>query len=142
MSHGDPSYPGNAITKDEWSILNRKPSTSAAINIAKNINIQNGFSVGETLISVNIQTNKAHTTNDGVTPQKYMVIHKDECGMIYVKKITQGRLGKGIEIIATCNHKNCMFVQDPDVIEHVLLGNEAEYDPFRKSRILANLRQR
>ena len=142
MSHGDPSYPGNAITKDEWSILHRKPSTSAAINIAKNINIQNGFSVGETLICINRHTNKPHTTNDGVTPQKYMVIHKDECGMIYVKKITSGKLGKGIDIIATCNFNNAFFAQDPDVIEHVLLGNEADYDPFRKSRMLANLRQR
>jgi hypothetical protein len=142
MSHGDPSYPGNAITKDEWDILNRKPSTSTAINIAKNINVQNGFSVGETLICINKHTQKPYTTNDGVTPQKYMVIHKDDCGMIYCKRITSGRLGKGIEIIATWRFNDAMFVQDPDVIEHVLLGNEADYDPFRKSRLLANLRQR
>ena len=142
MSHADPSYPGNAITKDEWDILNRKPSTSTAINIAKNINIQNGFSIGETLIVINKRTNQPQTTNDGVSPQKYMVIHKDECGMIYCKRITAGRLGKGIEIIATWDHKNSLFMQDPDVIEHVLLGNEADYDPFKKSRLLVNLRQR
>lgn len=142
MSHADPSYPGNEITKDEWDILRRKPSTSTAINIAKNINIQNGFSVGETLIVLHRRDNKPYTTNDGVTPQKFMIIYKDECGMVYCKRITGGRLGKGIEIIATWDHKNVIFMQDPDIIEHVLLGSEADYDPFRKSRLLANLRQR
>lgn len=142
MSHGDPSYPGNEITTDEWKILHNKPVTATAINIAKNINVQNGFSVGETLIVINKRDNKPYTANDGVTPQKWQVIHKDDCGMIYCKRITQGRLGKGIEIIATWDFKNTQFVQDPDIIEHVLLGNEADYDPFAKSRALANLRQR
>lgn len=142
MSHGDPSYPGNEITADEWKILRNKPSCAVAINIGKNINVQSGFSVGETLIVINKNTNKAYTTNDGVTAQKYQVIHKDEAGMVYVKRITSGKLGKGIEIIATWDFNSTMFVQDPDVIEHVLLGSEADYDPFAKSRALANLRQR
>src|SRR6185369_8026492 len=139
MSHGDPSYPGNEITPDEWRVLRNRPTSATAINIGKNINVQSGFSVGETLICINKRDNKPYTTNDGVTPQKYQVIFKDESGMIYVKKITSGKLGKGIDIIATWDFNTTMFVQDPDVIEHVLLGNEADYDPFAKSRALANL---
>jgi len=142
MSHGDPSYPGNEITPDEWKVLLRKPTTSTAINIGKNINAQNGFSVGETLICINKRDNKPYTANDGVSPQKFQVIHKDDSGMVYCKRITSGKLGKGIEIIATWDFNSMMFVQDPEVIEHVLLGNEADYDPFAKSRALANLRQR
>lgn len=142
MSHGDPSYPGNEISANEWKVLRNRPTTATAINIGKNINVQSGFSVGETLIAINKRDNKPYTTNDGVTPQKYQVIFKDDSGMIYCKRICQGRLGKGIEVIASWDFNNVMFIQDPDIIEHVLLGNEADYDPFAKSRALANLRQR
>ena len=143
MSHGDKEYPGNQITDDEWKTLQNKPSTNAALNIAKNMMLQICFNVGETLICVERRSGKPITNYAGTTPQKFIVVYKDACGMVFCKKIiSNGRLGKGIDIIATCDPRFHEFIQDPEAIDHILLGNEEDYDPFARQRALTNLRSR
>jgi hypothetical protein len=132
------------ITKEEWTILKRKPSTREAISIAEQLAAQADFQLGQVLVARNPRVKEGAdwvTDNDG-NPQKWVVVFKNEANMVFAKKIIGGgRLGTGIDVLCAMAKEYYIFEEDPDKVDAILLDDENAYDPAAKKRAIDKVKR-
>ena len=63
--------------------------------------------------------------------RKYKVVHKDEYGICYIKKVLQdGTLSSYYSCLANIDYEYSKFELDPDYIDFLLMGGQDnDYDP-------------
>lgn len=64
--------------------------------------------------------------------KKYIVVHVDKHGVPYIKHMkVNGKLG-GIICMAAIDFRSSKFQLDPDHMEHIMMGEQREFDPLER----------
>jgi hypothetical protein len=129
------------VTEDELKRFVCSPTKRAVIDAVRQMQQQQGLSIGDIIVARDRKDKKFQMMDVNVV-QKYVVVHKEECGMVYCKKILKsGKLGNGLNLPCMFDER-WEFVIDPDLAEHQILDQEEHYDATEKLRAIERVKNR
>ena len=125
---------GFIITEKEIKSIRRSVKGRVVFDAVNNMRHQLQFEIGDVLV-LRLNNDRLLEVHEGV-PQRFFVVHKDDLGFIYTKKIlTGGKLGQGLELLAV-HPSGTRFEIDPEKVESILVGQEGEYNPYAQAKEL------
>lgn len=135
-----------SVTQDELKNIRRSKAGRHLLNAAANIAEQRQFGEGDVLVVGRITKVEGYpqyeTMSSTNLPQKYLVVYKDEAGLLYCKRILQGgKLGKGVVMPATWDSSYWRFEMDPEMADSIILSQEDKYDPMAQARMIRKLKE-
>jgi hypothetical protein len=106
------------------------------------------FEVGDVLIKKYSHYTSPYTPNKWITEsisnsnkmaQRYVVIHKDEYDIIYIKRmrVKDATLSSDVIALTSFDFNSCMFQVDPEFAETVFLGGEFDLKNLHKQSLEA-----
>lgn len=128
----------NNLNLDDRNYIEKLKKTDPVFSFLKNRDSLN-FNVGDILIRKHLREGVWQTYNISFStrrPKKYMVVHKDEYDVCYVKLLKEnGELGKQLICLATIYHDFTKFEADPEYVDHVLLNDNKKYNAHAEVKI-------
>ncbi len=129
------------LTDEEKKFIKAQQDSSPVVKFFRTKNDIN-FSVGDFLIKVNRRNDEygGHKwepetiSHVSAQPKRFVCIHEDEYGIKYLKPLTS--MGKELPNVIQLTEANdwTRYVVDPEFAEHIILGEESEFDFSEKRK--------
>lgn len=129
------------ITKDELESAHKNANFSWIHNTLDNMEKYSSYKTRDILICKCMGKVIKDQNNELV--RKYIVVHIDDHGLVYVKSIQNNKkLSKTMICINAVSNKELYFEIDPSIVESILLDDKESYDPLRELKSVLKVKNK
>jgi len=134
----------NNYTQVNQDQIKQATSTNAVCEtrrILKNKIEQSSFDIGDVVVLQNRDTGKFHSISHRI--KKWVISYIDDFGLVYTREIlSSGDLSKKMSCITIKYLNAAKFINDPEHLNSLLLGEEGDYDPCEEARNIGSLKNK